>query len=253
MRIITFFAPGSGCGRTTAVLVTASAMLEAGKSVLVLEITDTGERPTRLQDWEDRMLNAVFDAERIMVAPVDDYDELARRLALAEKSNVDFVVVDTPGSTTELVQDALDRSTLVIFPVTGAMQAYFSGAALSKGLRSPVHVYGLVSDVEDADEEQSFRDGFLELPVLQTALPHRKLLQRQIKADDLFKRAWNREADLQARAAVRSLSEELMRLADEVAHRPPPPKRRDMSDPAVKANMLANLLDELERNVASSD
>lgn len=253
MKIITFFAPGSGCGRTTAVLTTASAMLDADMRILVLEITESRERPTRLQEWADRMMQAGFGPDRIMVSTVVDHDSLARQLTLADENGVDFVLVDTPSSTTEVVQDALDSSTLVIFPVTGVMQAYFSHVAISKNLRSPAHVYGLVSDVEDWDEEQVFRGGFLEMPVLETALPHRKLFQRQIKKHDLFQGAHEWEADSQACVSARNLGAELRRLADDVAHRPPPPKGRDLTDPAMKADMLASLLGELGSNAADSE
>lgn len=253
MKIITFFAPGSGCGRTTAVLAITSAMLDAGMRVLVLEITDSSERPTRLQDWADRMAQAGFGPDRIMVSTVVDHDSLVRQLALADENGVDFVLVDTPGSTTEVVQDALDSSTLVVFPVTGVMQAYFSHVAIIRNLRYPAHVYGLVSDVEDWDEEQVFRGGFLDMPVLETALPHRKLFQHQIKKHDLFQGAHEWEADSQACAAARDLGEELRKLADDVAQRPPPPKSRDMRDPAVQAEVLAGLFAKLARNAAASE
>jgi cellulose biosynthesis protein BcsQ len=254
MKVITFFIPRRGCGKTTAVMATASAMLDAEQRVLVLEIAGDTNRPTLLQNWEDRMVEAGFALEQIAVVPVETADGLSSALAAAKSDGVDYVLVDTPTNSNALVAKAMFRSDLVVVPSKVPILAGLAITDIRRLIRRSVPVVGLVMDTEDHNDEAQVRACFLDfVPVLEATLPHRKLFHAQIENGDLIKSARPGKADQTACEAARALANEIMSLSHDAADVPLFDRGRDISNPAVRASMLAGLLDDLEEAVASDD
>jgi cellulose biosynthesis protein BcsQ len=253
VHIITFFTPQSASGKTTATLAAASGLIAVGKRVAVIDAACGTVRPTRLQDWEDRMVEAGHLADQLKVIPVDCSSDIGKILDDLGDEDMDSVLVDGPSHPETQPQEALDRSTLVILPANGVMKAVFSCSSLGRHLRRPVHVYGLVTGAPDSGEEGRIREGFLdETPVMLASLPQHGLFKRQSAEGDLFRIATPRAVDRAACDAARNLATELAVLAGHALQTTPPPLPRNMADPAVQEEMLANLLDELFTDEDSS-
>lgn len=252
MKVITFFIPRSGCGKTTAVIATASALLEAGQRVVVLEIAGDTNRPTRLQNWEDRMVEAGFALEQITVMPVETTERLTDAFVAAGRDGADYVLVDTPTNSKALVAEAMSRSDLVVVPSKVQILAGLAITDIRRLIRRPVPVVGLVMDTEDHDDETQVRASFLDfVPVLGASLPHRKLFHAQVENGDLIKSAgWGR-SDQTACEAARNLAREIMSVSHNADGVPLFDKGRDMSDLGERALMLSGLLNDLEE--AASD
>jgi len=227
MHIITFFAPKGGAGRTVATITAAMALVEAGKRVHVLDLSDPkisekvplpGNRSgdsTGLVAWGLRMKDAGIGADKMRVEHVRDYQDFLYDLSTAEMESADVVLIDTPARPTDLTLAAVDRSDLAVTPATSAMDAklIFDCIKTHYSIAMPTMICGLATGTEGPDEDALVKAAFSRWPSFETVLPNSPSLPAQFHGKLLFNGPDQRGPESVARQAGRAFGKELIKVA----------------------------------------
>lgn len=186
MDIVTFFTPKGGAGRTTSVMATASAMIEAGHMVAVLDVTEQAspnciQGQSFIKQWSDIMHATEGVSEQFQTGYAFDHAGVERELKRFRRDGNDFVLVDTPRNPNPVVIDLLSKSELIIMPVTGAHEAAWASAWLSKNRQYLVRHFGLITGVRSAEERQLTRETFTGVPVFNIDLRRSAAFGQQVE------------------------------------------------------------------------
>lgn len=175
MRLITYFAPKGGSGRTTAMMTTASGLIAAGHSVAVLDLTEQARPgwvfgPSFISQWEDRMVETGARADQLVTSPAWDHETAATALDRFFREKFDYVLVDTAKRPDPTSTWIMNQSDLVIVPIRGSHEAAWSSNWLAAN-RYPNHrTFGLVTGSRDQNDERWARMSFTGGPMLHSSL-----------------------------------------------------------------------------------
>ena len=191
MIITTFISPTVGCGRTTAVMALASALLETGAKVAVLDMTEHANGngfsdPSPLTAWEQLMPACGYGFDQFKVEEIYDFESMIRALCYLEVDDFNTLLVDTSANTNELVLNMVGRSNIVVAPFQDPKSAVDVSDWLKKHTSDAQQVIGLVSGVEDEVAEQIARSAFTDFPTFENELPFAPLFQEQARKGHLF-------------------------------------------------------------------
>ncbi len=227
MHVITFFAPKGRAGRTVATITAAMALVEAGKRVHVLDLTDPnisdrvplpGNRSgysTGLVAWGLRMKDAGIKENRLLVTHVADYVGLAAGIADASIGKADVVLIDTPSRATDLTLAALHQSSLAVTPATNALDAALIFDAIADHyLRITPKLCSLVTGARGPDEDDLVKAVFFGWHTLDTVLPHNTYFPAQFYGKVLFNGKDRRGPAGVAQKAGRAFGRELLEVAE---------------------------------------
>jgi cellulose biosynthesis protein BcsQ len=149
MRLVSFVSFKGGSGKTTALMAIASALVEDGHRIALLEADEN--RP--LAGWRERALEiGTWDEEHCLLLPSDSETALERSFARAETAGCAYALADTAGGGSDLNTTLMVNSEAVIIP-----------SALT------------TIDLDQALETFEFVD---RLPIEDRAIPARLLLTR---------------------------------------------------------------------------
>lgn len=201
MHIITFFAPKGRAGRTVSTITAAMALVEAGKRVHVLDLSDPriservplpGNRSgysSGLVAWGLHMEDAGVGEDRLRVKHVADYVGLAAGIADASMGGADMVLIDTPSRADDLTQAALHQSSLAVIPATDALDAALIFDAIAEHYMPIIPKFcGLVTGAHSPDEAALIKKVFFGWRTLDTVLPHNSCFPDQYHGKVLFDR-----------------------------------------------------------------
>lgn len=175
MHIVTFFAPKGGSGRTTSVMAVASALIESGHVVEVLDLTEQAcpssvKGQSFLSQWADNMRASNIVPEQFTTASASDYAGTFQEVERFQEAEIDFLLVDTPRNPNSAVIDLLGISDLVILPVTGAHEAAWVSAWINDNPQPVGRFFGLITGCRSDEERQLTRVTFTGAPVLSVDL-----------------------------------------------------------------------------------
>ena len=108
MRAITLVSQKGGTGKSTLCIGLAVAALEDGERAFVLET----DRQGTISNWAGRRTNPEPIVERVA-----DRFQLERALRTFERKGCTLAIIDTPGSDSDFVADAIRAATLCLVPV----------------------------------------------------------------------------------------------------------------------------------------
>lgn len=187
MQMVAFFSPARRAGRTSSLLALASGLIAEGKKVGVIKLTEepfpaAPQRHNLIQNWETKM-NEANGHETAQVSVVGDFESMIRALCLFEFTDVDLVLVDTHSRSSELLDEVLFRSDLVVVPFTSSSNAV-SGAKWAKQFSGDA--VGLATGFPDESVLASCRKRFKSQPVFLESLPQSQLFQRQMREGSIF-------------------------------------------------------------------
>lgn len=227
MQIISFFAPKGGVGCTLATVTAAMALVEAGKRVLVLDLTDPGLHDavympgtqgyigTRLSAWGKRMENTRIGADRLKVAHVTGIEDLHMGIATAQVDEADVILIDTPSRPTDLTLQALDCSNLTVTPASSGMEAALITDSISDHYRLVIsRPCGLVTGTRGPEEDALVRLAFLGMRTFETTLPYNTFFQTQIQGELLFNGKARRGDARIAQRVGQAFGQELIAVAE---------------------------------------
>ena len=191
MIITTFISPVVGCGRTTAVMALASALLETGAKVAVLDMTKDAKGrefsdPSPLTTWESLMPACGFGFDEFRVEEVYDFESMIRAICYCEVDGFDTLLVDTSAGFSELVLNMVGRSNIVVAPFQDPKSAAEVSAWLQKHISDGQHGIGLVSGVKNDADDKNARAAFTGFPTFKNELPFAPLFQEQPTKGHLF-------------------------------------------------------------------
>lgn len=200
MHIITFFAPKGRAGRTISTITAAMALVEAGKRVDVLDLSDPtiservplpGSRigySSGLVAWGLHMEDAGIGEDKLRVKHVADYVALAAGIVDASMSGVDMVLIDTPSRATDLTLAALHQSSFAVIPATDALDAALIFDAIAEHYITimPRLWCGLVTGARSPDEADLIKKVFFGWRTLNAVLPHNTCFPDQYHGELLF-------------------------------------------------------------------
>lgn len=112
MKIISFATFKGGAGKTTALMMATSGLIDYGKRVCLLEADEN--RP--LSKWRENSISAGTWDENIEIFDADEIDTLTAAFGQAEEGAFDFMLIDTHGGGSELNDLILANSNFVILP-----------------------------------------------------------------------------------------------------------------------------------------
>jgi hypothetical protein len=187
MQVVAFFSPARKAGRTLTLLALASGLIAEGKKVGVIKLTEeqypaTAQRDNSLHNWEAKINEANGD-EIAQVCLVGDFESMIRALCLFEFTDVDLVLIDTHSCGSELVDEILVRSDLVVVPFTSSVNAA-SGAKWARKFNGDA--IGLATGFADERCLGSCKKRFKSRPVFLGSLPQSQLFQRQMHEGSIF-------------------------------------------------------------------
>jgi chromosome partitioning protein len=107
MRTITLVSQKGGTGKSTLCIGLAVAALEHGERAFVLET----DRQGTISNWATRRTNPEPVVERVA-----DRFQLERALRTFERRGCTLAIIDTPGSDSDFVADAIRAATLCLIP-----------------------------------------------------------------------------------------------------------------------------------------
>ena len=222
MKTITFFAPKGGSGRTTAVMTTAAALIEAGHRVGVLDMTEQALTAARggttfITQWEDAMVASGISAEELTTAPAWDHNSLMVARDHFANAGCTRVLVDTPKKFSDLIKNLFFTSDLIVMPFTSCTEATWISDWTSSNLCLSAAMYGLAMGLTGSEERQAIhRKALHGSPMLKHGLPHIDIFSSQLINGSLYKMTAGHgalpydETDLvRARASSTALVKEL--------------------------------------------
>lgn len=227
MHVITFFAPKGRAGRTVATITAAMALVEEGKRVHVLDLSDPkisdrvplpGNRTgysTGLVAWGMRMRDARIKEDRLFVTHAADYVDFERGISRAHLGKADVILIDTPSRPTDLSLAAVNESHLAVTPATSAQDAALIFDAIADRYLSVMpRLCGLVTGSTGRDEDNLIKSVFFGWPSMDTVLPHSNYLPAQYNGKVLFNGKDRRGPAGVAQQAGRAFGRELLEIAD---------------------------------------
>lgn len=199
MHIITFFAPKGRAGRTVSTITAAMALVEAGKRVDVIDLSDPtiservplpGNRSgysSGLVAWGLHMEDAGIGKDRLRVKHVADYIGLAAGIVDASMGGVDVVLIDTPSRADDLTLAAIHQSSLAVIPATDALDAALIFDAIAEHYMPIMpRLCGLVTGARRPDEADLIKKVFFGWHTLEAVLPHNTCFPDQYHGELLF-------------------------------------------------------------------
>ncbi|MGY6547962.1 MAG: division plane positioning ATPase MipZ [Roseinatronobacter sp.] len=227
MHIITFFAPKGRAGRTVATITAAMALVEAGKRVDVLDLSDPriseraplpGSRTgysSGLVAWGLHMEDAGVGEDRLRVKHVADYVGLAAGIADASMGGADVVLIDTPSRADDLTLAAVHQSSLAVMPATDALDAALIFDAIADHYITILPRFcGLVTGARSPDEADLIKKVFFGWRTLDTVLPHNSCFPDQYHGELLFDGKDRDDSAGVAQQAGRAFGQELLTVAE---------------------------------------
>lgn len=112
MKQITFTSFKGGAGKSTAVMALTSALAQCRKSVALI---DTDEN-IPLIDWRESAIKNDTWSDSISVFEADDMRSLERAYQEAEKNKFDYMIIDTRGGGSELIDACVINTNFVVIP-----------------------------------------------------------------------------------------------------------------------------------------
>lgn len=225
MHTIIFFAPKGGTGRTTAVMATASAFIEAGHQVGVIDMTEEARRSPKLgqsyiRQWQASMLASGVEQDQLVTASAWDFDSFHSAKEQFHAAGCTRILIDTPKAPNRLVHYALLDSDLVVMPFTGYFEATWISHWVTSNLCPIRNMIGLATGLTGTDSHQAvFKSALHGLPILKNSLPRSDVFERQLIDGSFYQLeavsgagAYTESDLLSARSAATGLIEELNRL-----------------------------------------
>lgn len=222
MHTITFFAPKGGAGRTTAVMATASAFIEQGHRVGVLDMTGQARLSPSvgrsfIEEWRDSMIASGVSAEDLTTDVAWDRKSLRRAEDHFISRDCTRVLVDTPKAPNDLVEYMFMHGDLTVMPFTGYVEASWIGNWIATHFCPASIMFGLATGLTGTDEQQAVqREALHGSPILKHGLPHSEVFANQLVDGSFYKlKAGTRPSDyteaelLHARSAATALTKEL--------------------------------------------
>lgn len=225
MHTITFFAPKGGSGRTTAVMATASAFIDTGYRVGVIDMTEEARLapkigPSVIKQWEASMLASGAKSNQLMTASAWDFESFSDTKQQFLDAGCTRILIDTPKATNRLIDYAMLDSDLIVMPFI----SYFEAAWISHWVTSnlcPIRkMIGLATGLTGTDEHQAVsKNALYGLPIFKNSLPRSDVFERQLLDGSFYQLEAGSGAEayaegdlLTARSAATKLVEELNRL-----------------------------------------
>lgn len=112
MKQITFASFKGGAGKTTAVMAVTSSLVEAGKSVALIDADEN----MPLLEWRDNALKADTWSDAISVYEADDLRSFEQAFEDSSSKKFDYAIIDTRGGGSELNNACLINTNLAIIP-----------------------------------------------------------------------------------------------------------------------------------------
>ena len=187
-KIITFISMKGGAGKTISLMALASALVERGHRVAVLEADEV----TPVTKWRKHALSKKTWNPDVFIHQARTVEDLKIAFEGIEKDEVDYVLVDTAGGGSDLNQTLILNSQLVIVP-TGLdpteMDALFETCNYlievvdGSAVEIPVVILLNRTPTRDSALSVTHRRGLTtlieaQMPVLESRLP-----RRQVHAD----------------------------------------------------------------------
>lgn len=110
--MITFMTMKGGAGKTIGLMALASTLVERGHRLAIFE-ADENEP---ISEWARHGKDKGTWSDEILIYPVADFDDLMEANAQATKAGADYILVDTKGGGSDLNQNLILNSKLVIVP-----------------------------------------------------------------------------------------------------------------------------------------
>ena len=159
MQVITLFALKGGCGRTTVTVALASAFLDKG---LRVRVVDAGEVPKPsypslpvLEVWRDRLGADGIPVGACDVEPLRDGLDFPDIVTRARRTGVDIMLVDTRAESDDPRHHVvLGLSDLVLLPFPGRNEAELIGERLMLFGEIAAPAFGLATGLRGSPNEQ---------------------------------------------------------------------------------------------------
>jgi VirC1 protein len=195
MHTITFFAPKGGTGRTTAIVAVAAALIDMGHRVGVLDLTEQARwpfGPSDISRWEDSMVTSGIGAEALTTAPGWDRQSVARAFERFADIGCTRVLVDTSRDHSDLTEDVINQSDLVILPFVSCLEAQVISDWGFTARYPQARAFGLATGLVETPAQIAFhRRAFFGMPLLNTGLLHTHLFELQVPEGSLYLRKAN--------------------------------------------------------------
>jgi len=189
MQAVTFFAPYGGAGRTTAAMAIASANVEMGRRVQILEVVDQlsseVRNPGEYSLWA-KATRTSPDQYLPRVEQIGHESDLAARLADLCKEGIDLVLVDTPPWESAISNAAIEVSDLVVVPISKSISEITGTGWLSSLSDKATKVVGLATGFLEGSKEMEMVVRRLGLRVLKNDLPYSEVFKRQRRDGSIF-------------------------------------------------------------------
>lgn len=191
MQTISFIAPKGGSGRTTAAMATATAFIEAGSRVGLLDLTNQAQWPSgqsSLSQWADSMVASGISANALMMTGAWDRASMTDAFLWFEAAGCAVVVVDTGPKISDLTEEVIWRSDLILMPFVSYVEAvHISGSGFT-GKYPEAKIYGLATGLEGTPEKQAIhRRAFFGAPLLTAELAHNEVFRWMVQNGSCFK------------------------------------------------------------------
>ncbi|WP_168771183.1 hypothetical protein [Palleronia sediminis] len=197
MRIITFFSPKNGAGRTTTLMTLASEIVSASKDLMLLDVPRqpfAAPEPfySPLKAWGKLVANSWVGEGVVQTRIVGDMDGLLEATNHAADKGFEYILVDTPAQTYDFIGNVLALSDLIVVPATGTLEAALASDWFRQHPDLAENAFGLVTGILDTTEEKLTPAAFHSIPILQTRLPRCEAYRRQQKEGHLYELAVER-------------------------------------------------------------
>ncbi|TQM93620.1 division plane positioning ATPase MipZ [Roseinatronobacter monicus] len=225
MHTITFFAPKGGSGRTTVVMATASAFIEAGHRVGVIDTTEEARRwppsgQSFIRQWQTSMLTSGIGPDQLVTASAWDFDSFYSAKKELLTAGCTHILIDTPKAPNKLIEYVLLECDLIVMPFSGYFEATWISSWVTSNLCPVRKMFGLATGLMGTEEHQAIhRQALYGSPMLKSSLPRSYVFANQLIDGSFYKLEAGSDtfgytdADLlHARSAATKLIKELNRL-----------------------------------------
>lgn len=226
MRTITFFAPKGGAGRTTAIMTAASALIQAGHRIGVLDMTEQARLPPHrgqslIAQWYENMLASGIRDDQLYISSAWDQDSVGEERRWFQSFECSHVLIDTPKEPSDLVIQTIQLSQLTVVPFTGYVEASIISDWIRTNYLPGLWRYGLATGLSGPEEQQAVhRDAFYGSFLFKNSLPRSKVFATQLMDGSFYKLKAGPEASgytevelRHARQAATAYAKELLKRA----------------------------------------